>query len=74
MAKKKVIPQPSARLKRTHSLRLTLNEREYKAILDHCQVCRIANRTGWIRSVIMAEVIREHELRSPLLFDEEEMR
>lgn len=74
MVKKKASPPSSSRLKRTHSLRLTLNEREYKAILEHCESCRIGNRTGWMRSVIMAEVIREHELRSPLLFDEEEMR
>ena len=52
MAKKRVA-SPRPRLRRTHRLTLTLNEREYKAIIDHCESRRIASRTGWMREVIM---------------------
>jgi len=51
-----------------------LNDREYKAILDHCEGQHIHNRSSWIRSVIMAEVLRENERNSPMLFEEDEMR
>ena len=68
MAKKRALP-PRPRLRRTHRLTLTLNEREYKAIIDHCESRRIVSRTGWMR-----EVITEHERNAPFLFDESEMQ
>ena len=64
----------STTAKRTHSLNIFLNDREYKAILDHCEGQHIHNRSSWIRSVIMAEVLRENERNSPMLFEEDEMR
>ena len=73
MAKKRALP-PRPRLRRTHRLTLTLNEREYKAIIDHCESRRIASRTSWMREVIMAEVFTEHERNAPFLFDEAEMQ
>ena len=68
MAKKRVA-SPRPRLRRTHRLTPTLNEREYKAIIDHCESRRIASRTSWMR-----EVITEHERNAPFLFDEAEMQ
>ena len=71
MAKKRRTPLPTSR--RMHSLNVLLNDREYKAILDHCDQHHIANRSSWIRSVIMSEVLREHERNAPMLFGEDEM-
>ena len=60
--------------KRTHSLNILLNDREYKAILDHCEGQHIHNRSSWIRSIKIDEVLRENERNSPMLFEEDEMR
>ncbi len=73
MAKKKgLTPRPT--LRRTQRLTITLNEREYKAILEHCASRRISCRTSWLREVIMTEVITEHERNAPFLFPEDEMQ
>lgn len=73
MAKKKgLTPRPT--LRRTQRLTITLNEREYKAIQEHCNSRRISCRTSWLREVIMTEVITEHERNAPFLFPEDEMQ
>lgn len=71
MAKKRRTAPPPER--RRHCLNVLLNDREYKAILDHCSQHHIANRSSWLRSVIISEVLREHERNAPMLFGEEEM-
>ena len=68
MAKKRRTPLLTSR--RSHSLNVLLNDREYKAILDHCAQHHIANRSSWIRSVIRSEVLREQHRKAPILFDE----
>ena len=73
MAKKRALP-PRPRLRRTPRPTLTLNAREDRAIIDHGESRRIASRTGWMREVIMAEVITEHERNAPFLFEEAEMQ
>lgn len=57
------------RLPRTESIRLTLNEREFKAICDHCSEHHITDRTGWIRTLVMEHILHESVLHSPELFD-----
>lgn len=71
MAKKRRTAPPPER--RRHCLNVLLNDREYKAILNHCSQHHITNRSSWLRSVIISEVLREHERNAPMLFGEEEM-
>ncbi len=53
---------------------LKLNDREMKAIQDHCKRYRIENRSRWIRQMIIEEILCCAERDIPLLFPEEEMR
>lgn len=73
MSKKR---RPTARVhqKRTHSIVITLNDQEYAALQKHCTRKQLQNRTGWIRSLIMTEVISSWERESPMLFSEEDMQ
>lgn len=57
------------RLPRTESIRLTLNEREFKAICDHCAEHHIADRTGWIRQLVISHILDESQRNAPDLFD-----
>lgn len=59
---------------RQHSIMLKLNDREMKAIQDHCKRYRIENRSRWIRQMIIEEILCCAERDIPLLFPEEEMR
>lgn len=62
-------PRSRKRLPRTESIRLTLNEREFKAICDHCREHRITDRTGWIRELVISHILVESERNAPELFD-----
>ena len=59
----------SKRLPRKESIRLTLNEREVKAICDHCAEHHITDRTGWIRELVISHILIESERNAPDLFD-----
>lgn len=59
---------------RQHTLVVHLNDREQKALEDHCRQYKIANRSRWVREQILLEVLRRAEQDSPMLFEEEEMR
>lgn len=59
---------------RQHTLITRLNDRELKALEQHCRRYRIDNKSRWIRQLLMQEIIRQAELDTPLLFDEGEMR
>ena len=67
-------PPKKERLRRTRSLTVLLNEREYKAIQDHCRERKVACRSEWVRLTLMKEIFHEHMLHAPTLFNEEEMR
>lgn len=60
-------------LKRTHSMNLTFNDKEWEAIQAYLKNYRITNRARWFRETVMKEVIRKLEMDQPLLFDEHEM-
>ncbi|MDO4707795.1 MAG: hypothetical protein Q4A61_05170 [Porphyromonadaceae bacterium] len=59
---------------RPHKLTLKLNERELKALELYCREYGIANRSEWLRELMMIEIISRIEGDSPYLFPEEEMR
>lgn len=71
---KKRRPTTRVREKRTHSIVITLNDQEYVALQKHCTRKQLQNRTGWIRSLIMTEVISSWERESPMLFSEKDMQ
>lgn len=59
---------------RQHMLITRLNDRELKALEQHCRRYKIENKSRWIRHLLMQEIIHQAELDSPLLFEENEMR
>lgn len=59
---------------REHILITRLNDRELKALEEHCRRYKITNKSRWIRHLLMQEIIHLAELDSPLLFNEDEMR
>ncbi len=59
---------------RQNSIMLKLNDRELKALQDHCLRYGIENRSRWIRELMMEKIMLCAEQDSPLLFSEEEMR
>ena len=62
MAKRLLVRRgTSKRLPRKESIRLTLNEREFKAICDHCAEHHITDRTGWIRELVISHILIESE-------------
>ncbi|MDO4672924.1 hypothetical protein [Falsiporphyromonas endometrii] len=69
MVKKSYPPQ----MRRTHSMNLTFNDKEWEAIKTYLAHYKIDNRGRWFRETIMREVIKRLEMDQPLLFDEEEM-
>lgn len=71
---KKRRPSAQRRERRNHSIVITLNDQEYAALQKHCSRKQLQNRTGWIRSLIMTEVISSWERESPMLFSEEDMQ
>lgn len=62
------------RERRTHSIVITLNDHEYAALQKHCARKQLQSRSGWIRSLIMTEVISSWERESPMLFSEADMQ
>ncbi len=59
---------------RQNAIMLKLNDRELKALQDHCLRYGIENRSRWIRELMMEKIMICAEQDSPLLFSEEEMR
>ena len=67
MAKRLLVRRgTSKRLPRKESIRLTLNEREFKAICDHCAEHHISDR---IRELVISNILIESERNAPDLFD-----
>lgn len=59
---------------RPHRVILKLNDREFNALDEYCRVYGIANRSEWLRQIMMVEIIQRLEQTTPLLFREDEMR
>lgn len=58
------------KLRRTSRLSLMLNSREAKALGIYCNRYRIKNKSEFLRSTIMKEIIRKFSDEHPSLFEE----
>lgn len=70
--RRKNATQPGA--PRVHRVAFMLNDEELKAVNRYLSKYKIANKSNWYRSTIIAHVLRNLEEDYPTLFKENEMR
>ncbi len=59
-------------LRRTNRLSMMLNSREIKALGVYCNRYRIKNKSEFLRTTVMKEIIKKFEEEHPTLWEENE--
>jgi hypothetical protein len=65
-------PYKEEQMKRTNRLSLMLNKREAKALGIYCSRFRIKNKSEFLRTTIMKEIVKRFEEEHPTLWEESE--
>lgn len=64
--------QKEEQLRRTNRLSLMLNNREAKALGIYCNRFRIKNKSEFLRTTIMKEILKRFEDEHPTLWEDSE--